>query len=296
MKRILVASMMMASAVANATPYEATEYGSIDLVRNALKDTYNSIGAGNNWGVGDYAEGSEALAALTMGLAAEGQHGQVSITFDTQNGRFELVADNFEAPTDQEITDYMNTGVVDDVVNGVKNDIFGTEDLSGNNFINDADGVLSVAVDARDGLLSADFTTGLNSVNTAVTQLNGFGFDGGASLADIDAAIDIIQRDFEPVVNKANEVLNDIADATATFRSIDQNHYNNYRVDSYIIRRVDADDNVLSTHHIIPLGIVRVDSEGNNIEQCYVGATETEAYEQYALGASGDCPTAGSGS
>ena len=275
MKKILVASMMLASMGANAT-----DLGSIDAVRNALKDTYHSIQQ-NSWGTTGYDEGALALGVVTNGIADLGAQGQVSI--EVRDGRFTLTATNFRAPTDAEIDAYLTTERVDTVVDGVMNDVFGTDDLSGNNFINNADGVLSVAAGATDGLIAADFTTGLNSVNAAVVKLNEFGSSTGDSIENINTAITNISTTFQPIVNKANAILDNLDDAVDTFGAIDQNHYNNYRVDSYTITNNDTG----VTSYIIPLGTLV-----NGVEQCYVSTTsEAGAYEQYAKAISTDCPT-----
>ena len=281
MKKLLIAGAVLATT----TGANAADLGSIDAVRDALKGTYNSIQT-NTWGNASlgYDEGAVALGVLSQGLADIGTIGQVSI--EVQGGRFVLTADNFGAPSDADIDTYLASGVVDGVVNGVMNDVFGTEDLSGSNFIVDTNGTLGIHADAADGLISAEFGVGLGLVNTAVDELNNLS-GGGSTIADVDAAIDAIQLTFAPTVAKANAVLDGISDAMDTFAAIDQNHYNNYRVDHYTLER-DNGDGTSTTFHIIPVGAVNADGD----ELCYSSSTEGGAYEQYAKDIQVVCPTA----
>ena len=257
MKKLLVASMMLASMGANAQSIDYTQqtyWNSADNFVASLSVIYGNI-HGGSWGHADSMAGATATAGLIgyLDTITPGSMTAGTVMYDGDMGFV------WDAPTAVDTVTLDPTRLnteIEAVVTGVSNDLFGTATLDGN----------LIAVDSDDNISYAHSTALVaTKFNDAVSGFNGLvnGIDDGtyATAESINAEIANASASFNSgiaFVNDAVEGLNgiDVGFRATTVRALYEGGTNGVvdgfqlprSVDGYIDIPGNADGHVYCTY------------------------------------------------
>ena len=263
MKRILVASMMLASMGANV----GASASALDDTRNTLRDVFNGAQS-NVWGSAATNGTTTAFGAFADRLSNLGNTGSLATFQVTFNGEtFEVnLPDEWVAPTQSAIDGIINdeTTGVNSIVSAAKMDMFGTSDLT--TFIG------SDLTVATGGILSTSTQTVLTDFSDAVAALSN-GDVTDQKWIDVTDSIAAIGDHITDNLNPAASGINDFS-LTGSGNALTLNSLADYQ-----LNRI----NVGNTFYV-------TNTEG----VCYSGSSYQAAFENYAKGTTTACPGSGS--